>query len=152
MLNVKIAKADKVLSIDWDAMPENAQRHIIEYGLRQKLNDAGSSATVKELGEQAGPQALAMAEVVLEALMKGNVHVRQAAANLTLEERMFNKILKALVKKAGLDEGSTIDALASKLGKPVESINKAIEAKAAKDAEVQRQINALKLDIPDIEF
>jgi seryl-tRNA synthetase len=93
-----------------------------------------------------------MAEVVLEALMKGNVHVRQAAANLTLEERMFNKILKALVKKAGLDEGSTIDALASKLGKPVESINKAIEAKAAKDAEVQRQINALKLDIPDIEF
>jgi hypothetical protein len=40
MLNVKIAKADKVLSIDWDAMPENAQRHIIEYGQNLMMPEA----------------------------------------------------------------------------------------------------------------
>lgn len=158
MITIYISKADKTLPIDWDSMPENAQRHIIEYGLRQKLNDAGSSATTKELGEvQAGEQALAMAENVLSALMAGNVHVRRAASQMTLEERCFLKVLKALFKKAvGKPEDKTkeelITGLANKFGKGEEAIILALEAKAKDMAEVERKVAALKQDLPSIDI
>lgn len=39
MLQVRIAKFNTAVNVDWDALPESAKQHIIEYGLRQNLND-----------------------------------------------------------------------------------------------------------------
>lgn len=157
MINIYISKADKSLPIDWDKMPENAQRHIIEYGLRQKLNDAGSSATTKELGkDEAGKQAFAMAEVVAAALMEGNVTIRQAASGLTLEERTFNKILKALYKKLFgrpcENEDTILADVAQKLGKPMDDIKAAIDKKVTIEVEIAKKIAALKAETVDIEL
>lgn len=142
MINVYVSKSDSLLSVDWDKMPENAKAHIIEYGLKQKLNDAGSSATVKNLGpNEAAKQAKAAAENVLAALMRGDVTVRQAARQETLEEREFNKVFKSLCKaNLGKDEDKwTLEALAEKLEKPVEALEEAINDVAAKKAVIRRR-------------
>ena len=149
MINVYISKADKILPVDWDNMPEAAKAHIIEYGLRQKLNDAGSSAIKKDLGaEEAGNQAFAMAEVVLSALMEGKTKTRTARAGITLEEREFNKILKANYKKVFgetlEDMDGALEALADKLGVKPEILEAKIQEKATAQAEITRQIQAIK--------
>lgn len=156
MINIYISKSDSILPVDWDSMPKAAQDHIIEYGLKQKLNDAGSSATVKELGPDAGPQALAMAENVLSALMKGEVTVRKAASNLSTEDQFISKVTKAIYKslfKKTLEDGQDGLALISeKLGKPLEKVTKAIEEKAQAEYLVWKQIQALKSDLPSIDL
>jgi hypothetical protein len=147
-----------MLEVNWDNMPEIAKQHIIEYGLKQKLNDAGSSATVKELGSEAGAQALAMAENVLEALMQGKVTVRSAGVSMTLEQKEFNKLIKALYKKlvgkpsADFDIEEGLEELAKKLKKPVEVLKPALEAKAKANAEIARQVAVLRSDSIDIEL
>lgn len=156
MFNILIAKADKSLPVDWDAMPENAKRHLIEYGLRQKLNDAGSSATVKALGqEEAGAQAFAMAENVLEALMKGQIRVVVSAS---ATDKALLKFAKALATHLGLhladssDVSTLIEAIASHTGKPAEAITTALENKVKADLELKAKIAALKAETPTIDL
>ena len=101
MYSIYISKADKVLSVDFDSLPEVSKRFIIEYGLKQKLNDAGSSATVKELGpNEAAKQAFALAEASLQALASGQISVRVAKPQESLEEREYKKLLRSMLKKA----------------------------------------------------
>ena len=156
--NILIAKADKTISVDFDAMPENAKRFLIEYGLRQKLNDAGSSATVKELGkEEAGNQAFAMAEASLAALMQGDVSVRRSASGKTLEERVFTRVLKAVFKaitKQNISELSDdsdealLEALVEATGKSLADVTAAIEKRVDAELAIEKQ----KAAIPSIEL
>ena len=156
MINILISKAGKTLSVDWDNMPANAQRHIIEYGLKQKLNDAGSSATVKELGEvEAGNQAFAAAEIVVAALARGDVTVRQAAKAESLEEKEYKKLLKALLKKAFPQEleallatpSDAIEALAGLHKVSTEKMELALQAKAKANAEIERKKRELSASL-----
>lgn len=156
-ISIHIAKADKTLSVDWDNMPEAAQRHIIEYGLRQKLNDAGSSATVKELGkERAGADAFAMAEVSLQALMEGRLRVVSARSS---GDKALLKVLHALYKhvvKADADKSAEIDdlieAISDKTGKPADAIRAAAQRKADEAQALAAQIAALKAAAPAIDL
>lgn len=152
MIKIIVSKADQTLTVDWDAMPENARQHIIEYGLRQKLNDAGSQFTKKELGEEAGKLALGAAENILSELMKGNVSVRQAAVALTLEEREEQKILHAMYKAAfGKNEDKwNVDELAKAKSTTAEKLLEAIAPVARKRAELKRQENLLKAEAKSI--
>ena len=160
MLTIYISKSDSTLSVDWDKMPENAQRHIIEYGLRQKLNDAGSAATTKELGkDEAGKQALSMAENVLSALMEGKVTVRSAASSMTLEERAFAKVVRAFYKKLigkpadDFDVDNAVEQIAKKAEKSLEDTRAALELKAQAEAKVMAEIAKIKAEsLIDIEL
>lgn len=158
-MKVYISKADCTIDVNWDEMPENAKAFIIEYGLKQKLNDAGSSATVKDLGkDKAGEQAKAMAEVVLASLMEGKVTVRQAAVTLTQEEREFNKLVKSYYKKLigkpgdDFDYEVALEEIAIKLDKTLEDTQAAIQAKAKKAVEVAKAVAALKADLPTVDI
>jgi hypothetical protein len=154
---VYISKSDTNLNVDWDAMPDNAKAYIINYGLRQKLNDAGASATVKELGSDAGAQALAMAESVLEALMRGDISVRQAAKSQTLEEKVFTRVLRTLFKsqtgrvvskEADTSNEALLGILAKTLGKPVDAITRAVQKRADAEILIERQ----SIELPSIEL
>lgn len=157
-MNILIKKANKTLSIDWDAMPQNAKNFIIEYGLRQKLNDAGASATIKELGsDEAGKQAFAYAENMLAALMSGSIAVRSAKAGLTLEERIYSRVLRAVFKQVTGKKISTevdvsnetlLEEISAKTGKPKEAIEKAIGKRVEAELVIERQ----KESIPDIDL
>lgn len=124
---VYISKAGKSIEVNWDAMPEATQKHIIEYGLRQKLNDAGASATTKELGEkEAGLQAFAAAEVVVAALLEGKITVRSKGASVSFEDKTRLDIIAGLVKKQSLPEGTDIADLIESLGTTEEKLEAAI--------------------------
>lgn len=153
-MNILIKKANKTISVDWDAMPAHAQQFIIEYGLRQKLNDSGASATIKELGtDEAGNQAFALAEKTLSALMEGDISVRVGAKALTLEEKAeqnvirawFKKICKrALAKEPQQDNQSLLEAMAKTLGKSPDKLKLALAPK------IEEEISYLKAKQGDI--
>lgn len=158
MFNISIAKSGSILSVDWNAMPENAQRHIIEYGLKQKLNDAGASITKDEEPDEVKrlEQKLSVAETVLSALMRGDVTVRQARSGETLEQRKFilelSRTFKKLFKR-GIDENeNALALLAAKLGRTEQEIHAALEKKAALAAELHRKTLALKSENPEIDI
>lgn len=155
-MQVYISKADQFIDVDWNAMPQNAKDFIIAYGLKQKLNDKGASATVKELGpKEAGEQALAMAETIVSALMEGKVTVREAKASMSAEERITVRVARSLYKKflgkkpddLVTSEG-LINAIALKLNKDVQDISIAI----AKRVEAELLIESQKKAIPTIEL
>lgn len=154
MINVYLSKSDCNLAVDWDAMPDNAKQHIIEYGLRQKLNDAGSSATVKELGkDEAAAQAKAMAENVLEALMAGRVTVRTATAKI---DRFMLQALKDIYKVAVGGSAKDADTMHEAIIKAKGCSEATLEAAIAKRAGVLKAqweaMQAIKAQAPSIEL
>lgn len=149
MIIINISKAEKSLSVDWDAMPEAAQRHIIEYGLRQKLNDAGSQ--FKKGEENFADNAFGAAETVLAALMAGQVTVRQSKGSATLEQRFFTKHLRALFTTLKLGKIATetdtsddtlLAAIAEKTGKDAEVIRAVVQKQADASADAKRKADA----------
>lgn len=153
MFNVLISKADKPLAVDWDAMPEVAKRHIIEYGLRQKLNDAGSQYKKGEAGCAAN--AYGAAEAVLAALMDGRVRVVVAAG---ANDKALRKFALALAKhvKAGFEEDDSLDdllqAIADKTDKPTDAIKAALQRKVDADNALKAEIAKLKAAAPSVEL
>ena len=146
MYSIYISKADKVLSVDFDSLPEVSKRFIIEYGLKQKLNDAGSSATVKELGpNEAAKQAFALAEASLQALASGQISVRIAKPQESLEEREYKKLLRSMLKKAfpqeqeALMESGGVEALAALHKVESPRMEAALRTKAKANAEIERK-------------
>lgn len=155
MTNILISKANQTLEVDWDAMPDNAKAFIIEYGLKQKLNDATSS--IKKDEENAAALALAASENVLEALMKGNITVRSGKSSMTLEERCLQKAIRTVFKKfvgenlKQLEDDSN-EALLEKLTKKLGKDEATILAACEKHAAVLVKIEQDKAALPAIEF
>ena len=157
-MKVYISKAQKSIEVSWEAMPENAKEFIISYGLRQKLNDAGSSATKKGLGtDEAGAQAFALAENVLASLMNGEVTVRSAASNQSLEERIFSRVLRAvfkqvckrsIAKEADDSDSALLEAIALETNKEVSAIQAAVQTRAAAELLIEKT----KQDLPSVEI
>lgn len=142
---INISKAGKSLSIDWEALPEVAKAHIIEYGLRQKLNDAGSQYKKGEEGTAAN--AFAAAETVLEALKKGLIRVN---TSMDVGEKALLAMAKVFMKKAGLAFGKDaslddlLEALGEKLGREPDAIRASLQRKVEAEAQVKAQIAAIK--------
>lgn len=142
---INISKAEKSLTIDWETLPPVAQAHIIEYGLRQKLNDAGSQFKKGEDGT--AENAFAAAEAVLDALKKGLIRVN---TSISAGEKALLAMAKVFMKKAGLafDKEASLDdlleALGEKLGREPEAIKTSLQRKVDAEAEVKAQIAAIK--------
>lgn len=95
-------KSAKVLEVDFAALDEKIQQSVIAYGLRQVLNDAGSSA-------KSADEKIAFAEKKLDGLVRG-VWAQRRAAGPT--QSGFDKYLVTFL--AGLlkerDGGTLADA------------------------------------------
>lgn len=162
MYIINIAKSGKSLSVDFNSLPEVSKQFIIEYGLRQKLNDAGSSATVKELGAiEAGNQAFALAEASLAALIAGDVSRGAGKAGMTLEERITQRVIRAtfkavckrpVSKEPSADNDSLLAAIGQVYGKPADVILKALQKKIDAEIELARNKPAgIALDFSELE-
>lgn len=153
MFNILISKADKPLAVDWDAMPEVAKRHIIEYGLRQKLNDAGSQ--FKKGEAHCAENAFNAAESVLSALMDGRVRVVVAVDANDKALRKFALALAARVK-AGFDKEDSLDdlllAIADKTDKEPDAIRAALQRKVDADNALKAEIAKLKAAAPTVDL
>ena len=153
MINVLISKAEKPIAVDWDAMPDVAKQHIIEYGLRQKLNDAGSQ--FKKGETDCAANALNAAEAVLSALMDGRVRVVVAVG---ANDKALRKFAIALAKhvKAGFEENDSLDdllqAIADKTDKEPVAIRAALQRKVDADNILKAEIAKLKAAAPSVDL
>lgn len=155
MFNINISKAKNTLAVDWDNMPQNAKDYIIQYGLKQKLNDC--YATVVIGAENPADVAMEAAKAMLENLMAGNITLRTAAAVASLEDKVRARIIKANFKKyvgtspskeLKQDNESLIAAIATKTGKTVEFITTKLEERVAVEVELERN----KPVLPELQF
>lgn len=158
---INIGKAGRAIVVNWDAMPEIAQRHIIEYGLRQKLNDAGSAAIARELGAvEAGIAAYGRAERTLAALMAGELRAVSGKGALSLEQRaeqnVIRRVFKAQLgrpfgKERDISNEGLLAAIAQAKGKSPAGIRKAIQPLIDKEITALRDASVTTLDLTGIE-
>lgn len=155
MFNINISKAKNTLAVDWDVMPQVAKDYIIQYGLKQKLNDC--YATVVVGADNPAEVAFSAASEMLANLMAGNITVRTAAAVATLEDKVRARIIKAnfkkyvgksLSKELNQDNASLIAAIATKTGKTIDFITSKLEERVVIEVELERN----KPVLPDIAF
>ena len=65
-LSVGIGKTGQSVVVKWDDLPELSKRHVLDYGIRQILNDARASAKTDD-------EAVSMVEKRLENLLSGTL-------------------------------------------------------------------------------
>lgn len=100
--SIRVAKLDRDFAIDFDALPANAQAFIIEYGLRQKLNDAISALNMEAEGAQA--DGVAKVTSVIEALQNGEIRLmggREGDPIKAEAKRLATVAVNAAIKAAG---------------------------------------------------
>lgn len=98
--NILISKTGETLAVDFDAMPEHVKAHIIEYGLKQKLNDAHSQHTEKSDPSGYVEKSRAAAAKCLENLMAGELRANRASSALAGFDLAF--VTWAIAHKAKL--------------------------------------------------
>lgn len=125
-IDVRVAKADASFPIDFDALPEASRRFLVEYGLRQKLNDTVSDPKYKDAklahaavtdtidglesgdfrrggggGPRLSPVEVAMRQLVVDALVaKGHKKADATKAAPGVIERSAPEAVAAIREKA----------------------------------------------------
>lgn len=155
MFNITISKAKTTLAVDWDNMPQNAKDYIIQYGLKQKLNDCYATLVVG--ADNPAELALGVATDMLANLMAGNITVRVAAAVASLEDKIRTRVIRAnfkkfcgrtVAKERNQDNASLIAEIAKSTGKSVEFITTKLEERVTVEVELERN----KPSLPDVQF
>lgn len=70
---IHVNAVDRDITVDWDSMPETAREFVIQYGLRQKLNDCHVSGETPD-------EKNAAVDKTVAALMSGDIRVGAARA------------------------------------------------------------------------
>lgn len=155
MFTINISKAKNSLSVNWDAMPQNAKDYIIQYGLKQKLNDCYATSVIG--ADNPAEVAMSEASKMLENLMAGNITLRSAASVQSLEDKVRTRIIRANFKKyvgrkvseeVANDNASLIAAIATKTGKTIDFITTKLEERVVIEVELERN----KPVLPDVTF
>lgn len=90
-MDIYIKKADKVVDVDWNAFNDDVKNHIIEYGLKQKLNDAHSH--IKASDDKAAELAITEVDRVLSNLYAGNIRPTARRQGQTQYSKIWNRLL-----------------------------------------------------------
>lgn len=138
MTQVQIAKTGQSVEVDFKALPANSQEFIINYGLRQMLNDCHSALTVKgwEGTQEAFNEAVMKAvSDKLAAIASGDLSIRKAGKAEPVDpvERLALRMARELIKDALAAKKLTI----KKIGE--EKFESLVEAKMEKDGEALRK-------------
>ncbi len=92
IFTIYIKKANKSLDIDFDSLPPHVQAHIIEYGLKQKVNDCHAS-------EDNPDTAWALVQALASRLQEGDITKR--AGGRSPSEIELDNLLSATLKQIG---------------------------------------------------
>lgn len=145
--NIRISKAGKSIEVDFDSLPQVSKDFIIQYGLKQKLNDKGAGETIKELGaEEAGSRAWILANQIVDGFKEGKITVRNSVGKMTLEERCLQTIIRKVFKavcKSSLEKevDKSNEALLQRIAKTKSSTPEAIltKIKPLVDSEIEAE-------------
>lgn len=88
MFNVLIKKTEQKVNVDFDKLPEHVQQYIIEYGIKQRLNDCHSQ--IPKGDDTAVMEAV---NKVIDDWNQGIVRAARGGSGQTALEKMVHKIL-----------------------------------------------------------
>lgn len=152
---VQIAKTQQTLNIDFATLPEASQKYIIQYGLKQCLNDSHSA--FKDVEEAKG-----QVEAKLEALQNGTVTLRATSTARIVDpvEKEVNEMLityvvnqakvkrKDFVNKLKADNKTIREFIISKGGEAlIDKYTKDVEKKYKSLAKMEVEIDVTDLGI-----
>lgn len=156
--NIDINKINSNQEVDFDKLPDNAQRFIIEYGLRQILNDAHSQCIVKNYDdmEELKSDVESAIKAKLGALQSGEITTRRATHKPAdpIEAEAI-KIAREAVKAKLAANDMTLKSVGS------ENVNKLVDQyldkygdatrkEAKKRVEAMNKADDIDLDLSDL--
>ena len=156
-LNIPITKAGSALSVDTDALPEEAFRAVVEAGLKALLNLGMSKILTKGLeGDQlsaAQAAALAKATENLENLKSGKVKKGRAAAKdangnkvsgpvMTEARRLAKEVVKNEIRAAGMKISHIEASVITKAANELIAADPSFIAKATENLESRSQVKS----------
>ena len=156
-LNIPVTKAGTTLSVDTDALPEEAFRSVVEAGLKALLNLGMSKILTKGLeGDQlsaAQAAALAKATENLENLKSGKVKKGRAAAKdangnkvsgpvMTEARRLAKEVVKNEIRAAGMKISHIEASVITKAANELIAADPSFIAKATENLESRSQVKS----------
>lgn len=140
---VKIAKIDLNMDVDWDKFPAHIQKGIVEYGLRQLLNDAHAAIALKD-GDSEAEAKTKRAEIEaavgkrLDALNAGTYRFGSGGGGkrVSAVEQALREIVEEILRGKGM---AAADAKAA--ARTPEATVRELSAKKAK--ETGEEVDAL---------
>ena len=156
-LNIPVTKAGTTLSVDTDALPEDAFRSVVEAGLKALLNLGMSKILTKGLeGDQlsdAQDAALAKATENLENLKSGKDKKGRAAAKdangnkvsgpvMTEARRLAKEVVKNEIRAAGMKISHIEASVITKAANELIAADPSFIAKATENLESRSQVKS----------
>ena len=156
-LNIPVTKAGTTLSVDTDALPEEAFRSVVEAGLKALLNLGMSKILTKGLeGDQlsaAQAAALAKATENLDNLKAGKVKKGRAAAKdangnkvsgpvMTEARRLAKEVVKNEIRAAGMKISHIEASVITKAANELIAADPSFIAKATENLESRSQVKS----------
>lgn len=157
--NIAINKANEIVKVDFDSLPDNVKAHIIEYGIKQKLNDKHSQ--VKSDEKDCAAQVMTLVNGLIDDWKAGKVVATRTGSTNTPEEKarwdVFFTIMKgrklngeAIVNKKNMadvmqrnaDEKAEGDVIAYRQ-KVLEAVANTTEDSAAFLADYEKAVQKL---------
>ena len=157
-MDISIHKVNETVAVDFDSLPENVKRYIIDYGLTQSLNDA--AAGIRNPGADASEKdkkafrddTMAKVEARLDGFLAGRVPAGGGGKRLDPVEVEFRKLVEALYVKAlgskkaatdaiGSDHEMALRRAAEAKGKNPDDVVKSFRERAAKIAKMAEGID-----------
>ena len=133
-MQISIQKIGQSVDVDFQALPQLSQEFIINYGLRQILNDCHSSITLKSKAEYQDDHAIFAADVMnavnakLAAIVAGDLTTRRGSGQpADPVEREALKIAREELTAAVKAKGKRI--------KQIENFDELVKAHAEKNEE-----------------
>lgn len=149
---IRIAKTNQTLEIDFKTLPEATKQYVIQYGLKQCLNDAHSA--FKDVAEAKG-----QVEAKLEALQNGSVTLRATAERVDpivkeVNEKLINLVVQsAKIRRKDLLASLKVKGLTIRDFIMKQNGGEATIAKFTKEAEAARKKLAsfdFEIDVSEI--
>jgi len=156
-LNIPVTKAGTTLSVDTDALPEEAFRSVVEAGLKALLNLGMSKILTKGLeGDQlsaAQAAALAKATENLDNLKAGKVKKGRATAKdangnkvsgpvMTEARRLAKEVVKNEIRAAGMKISHIEASVITKAANELIAADPSFIAKATENLESRSQVKS----------
>ena len=102
-LNIAINKASTSIKVEFDDLPDHVQQFVVEYGLRQILNDCHS-------GEKDPELAMALVEKKLAAMMAGEIKAGRTSAD-PFSAWLKPKLVALIANQAGVTKKAATEEL-----------------------------------------
>lgn len=122
--SINVNKLNESVAVDFEALPDNAKQYVIEYGLKQIVNDSHSGIKDKE-------EVKAVIERKLQALAEGNITIRRGGSS-NPHSRVVEAIVDDLKNFLGIQKKQSREKITEAYDGTWASVDKVLKTLAEK--------------------